>query len=96
MGLLSVGTSVSLIFVPALGTLFLLLGCHVNIMMVLLYLICYFCPVWLLSPRSRCSFLMRDKKGIDLEGSEGGEDLGRVEGGKTTIGIYCIRKDYFQ
>jgi hypothetical protein len=32
---------------------------------------------------------------MDLSCQEDGEDLERVEGGKTIIGIYCI-KDYFQ
>lgn len=36
---------------------------------------------------------MRDRKGADLEGMDGGEVLGGVEGGKTTIGIYRTRKE---
>jgi hypothetical protein len=36
---------------------------------------------------------MRDRKGVDLEGRGGGEELGGVEGGKTIIGIYCTREE---
>jgi hypothetical protein len=34
---------------------------------------------------------MRDKKGVDLEGTEEEEELA---GGKTIIRIYCLRKEY--
>ena len=43
-----------------------------------------------------CSFLMRDRKGVDLEGKGGGEELGGINGGKTVIRIYYMRKTYFQ
>ena len=39
-----------------------------------------------------CSFLMRDRKGVDLDGRRGGEELGGVEGGETIIRIYYVRK----
>ena len=35
-----------------------------------------------------CSFLMRDKKGVDANGQAGGKDLGGVEEEKTVIRIY--------
>jgi hypothetical protein len=38
---------------------------------------------------------MRDRKGVDPEGRGGGEELGGVEGGKTIIWIYCMRKNLF-
>jgi hypothetical protein len=36
---------------------------------------------------------MRDRKGVDLEGRRGGEDLGRVEGEESIIRIYYMRKE---
>jgi hypothetical protein len=40
---------------------------------------------------------MRDKKGVDLDGRRGGEELGGVEGGETIIRIYYVEKNpYFQ
>ena len=87
------GTSESLTLVSGLGTLFLL-GCYVqlSILKFLLHLIFYFVifGCYLLEA---CSFLMRDRKGVDLEGRRGGEDLGRVEGEETIIRIYYMRKE---
>lgn len=36
---------------------------------------------------------MRARKGVDLDGREGGEELQRVEGGKTVFRLYCLRKE---
>lgn len=36
---------------------------------------------------------MRDRKGVGLGQRGGGEGLGGVEGGETTIRIYCVIKD---
>ena len=38
---------------------------------------------------------MRDRKGMDLDGREGGEELGEIEGGETLIIIYRIKKSIF-
>jgi hypothetical protein len=38
-------------------------------------IICYFCCVWLLSLRRLFFFLMRDRKGVDLERVGSGEEL---------------------
>ena len=46
--------------------------------------VCYFLEV--------CSFLIRDRKGVDPEGKEGGKGLGEIEEGETIIRIYCMRK----
>lgn len=35
---------------------------------------------------------MRGKKGMDLEGKRGGEELGGVEEGETVIRVYCMVK----
>ena len=40
-----------------------------------------------------CSFLMKDRKGVDLEERGGGEELGRVEERETIIRKYCLRKE---
>lgn len=50
-----------------------------------------FCYVSLLSP-SACSFLMRDRSGVDPEGRGGGDVLGGVEGGEAVIRIYGMRE----
>jgi hypothetical protein len=39
------------------------------------------------------SFVTRDTRGVDLEGKENGENLGGVEGGKTIVGMYYMRKE---
>lgn len=38
------------------------------------------------------SFLMRNKKGVELKERGAGEDLGGIVGGETIIRIYCMRK----
>lgn len=38
-------------------------------------------------------FFSNDRKGTDLNGSEGGKELGGVQGGGTVIKIYCLRKE---
>ena len=82
------GTSESLTLVSGRGTLFLL-GCYVqlSILKLLLHLIFYFVifGCYLLEA---CSFLMRHKKEMDLDGRGGGEEIGKVEGGETIIRIY--------
>ena len=40
-----------------------------------------------------CSFKMRDRKRVGLNGRGGGEELGGVEGGETVIMIYQVRKE---
>ena len=40
-------------------------------------------------------FIMRERKGVNLDGRGGREDLGGVRGGETVIGIYC-KKNHFQ
>jgi hypothetical protein len=42
------------------------------------------------NPLEACSFLLRDKKGVDTEGGVE-EELGGV-GGETVVKIYCMRK----
>ena len=39
------------------------------------------------------SFLVRDRKGTDPEGKDGGVELGWEEGGETISSIYCMRKE---
>lgn len=43
----------------------------------------------------RCLFSNSDRKGIDLDRREGGEDLGGVRGGENIIRIYCIKESIF-
>jgi hypothetical protein len=42
-----------------------------------------------------CSFVMRSRQEVDLEGRGGGKKLRGVEGKETIIRIYCIRKNVF-
>jgi hypothetical protein len=68
MKLLIMRLSVSLTLVPALGTLCFLLGCCVQLgynsfYFILIYCIMFHCCIW-----KACSFLMRDRKEVDLEG----------------------------
>lgn len=48
--------------------------------------------MWLLS-LSSLFFCNETQKGVDLEGKEGWEELGRIEGGETINRIYYIRKE---
>ena len=44
-----------------------------------------------------CSFLIRDRKGVDPDRMGGGEELRGVKGGEAVIRIFCMRtKIYFQ
>jgi hypothetical protein len=77
----------SLTLVPALGSLFLLLSCNVQLQydrfhFILLYFTLSCLVVVTLKP---FFFLVREIKGEDPEGREGGEELRRVEGMKATI-----------
>lgn len=38
------------------------------------------------------SLLMKDREGADLDGREGGMDLGEVEGRGNIIRLYCLKK----
>ena len=40
--------------------------------------------------------LMRDRKGLNLDGNQAGEELGGVEGRRTTGRIYYENNIYFQ
>lgn len=67
-------TSGSLILVPALGILFLLFGCCVQLESVFLvhliiYIVMYDCCCL-----EVCVFLMGDRKGVGMERRGGGED----------------------
>lgn len=98
MVLLTVGISMSLIIVEVLWNFFLLLSCHDLIWydsfcFSLLFFI--FCHIWLL-PFGNLFYLMRDRKGVNVEGRGCGDDLRGEEGGEATIKILCIRKQYFR
>lgn len=45
-----------------------------------------------------CSFLVKDRKGVDSEGERINKKLGGVEGGKPVISMYRVRMNriYFQ
>ena len=82
----------SLILVPSLGALLLLLICFVQLRyesfcFSLSYMIMFCC--YLLEA---CSFLMRDRKGVDLKGQGGEKELVGVEGGETIVKIHYMRR----
>lgn len=82
MGMLTMRTSGSLTLVPALGTLFLLsCSCvqlqHDIFCIILLYFTFVMVGCYCLEA---CSFLMKDRKGLDLEGSWDLGGNGRIWG----------------
>lgn len=89
-GLLTAGLGVSLTLLPALGTLFLLLGCLVQtlydgIRLVLLHVL--FAVVF-----SRPAFFLKRKQREHRSaGERRWEELGRVEGEETMVGPYCMK-----
>jgi hypothetical protein len=58
----------------------------------LLYVIIVYFVVFGCYFSDACSFLMRDRKGMDPEGRGGREELGGVEGEVYIIRIDCMRK----
>ena len=83
--------------VPALGTLFLLLGCHVQLKMIVFassyYILFHY--IWLFSVRS-LFFSNERQKEVVPEGREGEEEL-RVYLSLSTslsINIYYIKKSF--
>lgn len=83
------------VFLPALKTLSHPLGCSVQLwygvfgLLYYIYFVMFVC--YLLEV---CSFLMRDIKEVDLDGSR--VELGELEGEEIAIRIYCMIKKYFQ
>lgn len=76
-----VGKSGYVTHVPAIGTLFLLLGCHIQIQ----YLsFCYLLEAY--------SVQIRHIKGVDVKGRGGWKKLGRLEGRENNL-TYCMRKE---
>ena len=62
-------------------------------MIVLLYLIMFYFVEFRCYLIEACSFLMRSRNGGDLEEQGGREDMRRVEGEKTIIKVYFMRKE---
>lgn len=60
---------------------------------VLFYLIIFYFVMFGCFLLEACYFLMRNKKGVDLERRGGGEELGGVETVETILRIYCVRKE---
>lgn len=95
VGLLTVGSSVSLHLLPVLGSLFFILSCLVKpssegFCLVLLYLVLLHRAAvsW------RSAVLWRKMKGEVNQGKRE-EDLGGVEGGKIVAGTYYMREELF-
>ena len=77
----------SLTLVPTLGTLFFLLGCcvhlHDSFASSDYYFLFSHVGCYLLGA---CSFLTRDRKGVDTEGRGPGQELGQVKEGNVQSG----------
>lgn len=56
-----------------------------------IYIIYYIIILW-----NVACFQKADKKGVDVDGTEGVEELEVTEGGKTEISKYYVRKIYIQ
>jgi len=98
MGLLSVGTSWSLILVPSVPwALPLLLVCHVqswcNGFWHLFYPITFNFVILGCYLLVTCSFLVRVVKGLEWDGRGSGVELGEVEGGEAELRMHCMRKE---
>jgi hypothetical protein len=39
---------------------------------------------------------MRNRKGFNVDGNQGGKELGEAEGGRTIVRIYYVNNIYFQ
>jgi hypothetical protein len=89
---------VSLCFSCLLLALFLLFVCFMQFD-VLAYIIAQHSTYHIISyhisyhsPLEAClCFLMRDRKGVNLDRKGGRKELGGAEGGKTTIRMYCVK-----
>lgn len=68
---------------------FLLFFC--SILMFLAFVLSYFL-VFVTKRLMTLCLLMRDRKRIDPDGRGGGKELGEVEGGKTIIRVYFVRR----
>lgn len=94
MGLITVRGWKSPTLLSALGTLVLLLGCHVQLRYYSFCLILYFTLLGLVVISQKPVFLLkRDRERVDQEEKGVGKKLGRVEGGEAIIRIYCMRKE---
>lgn len=90
---MTLGTNGSLALVPAHGTL-LYFGMQCSTLIYFCFiLLCFSLSCFIvISFLEAFSFLMRDWKGVSLEGRESGEQLGGEEEGETIIRICCMRK----
>lgn len=84
------------LFVCVLIFFFLLFSCLVILFYIWVFFFFALSYFTLLLSLSICCFLKRDRKGVDLNGRECGEELGEVHGGETVIRIYHMKKIYFQ
>jgi hypothetical protein len=91
MGLLTRRRSASLTLRPALKAPFLLQGCHLQLWCdSFCFILLYFIWSSLVIILETCSFLTRDRKGVDLDGWGG---TGRSGGGEIIISTYCVSKE---
>lgn len=92
MGLLTIRMIGSLTLLPACETLFFLLSCSLawyhRFLSISLYFVTFGCYSF-----EACPFPMRDRQGVDLEVKRGEEELRRLEGEKSIIRLYYMRKE---
>ena len=82
--------AVSLIHVPSPGLFSFHWFALSNFEVILSY--CFVLGYYLLEA---CYFLMRDRKGVDLDGRRSVEDLAEVDKGESVIRTYYMRKNLF-
>lgn len=79
---------------PTLGTLS---SCWVAMFKVVILVLVYLIIFYFILPGcyllETCSFLMREREGVDPEGRESVEELREEEGGATVLRVYCIKKE---
>jgi hypothetical protein len=95
MGLLTVGTSGSLILALVAGTLFLRLGCGIHLRYDSFYFSLLFCCVCLLTLNS-LFFSTDRRKRVHLEGRKRGRGTGSRGKGKYNQNILYVKRLYFQ
>lgn len=59
------------------------------------YLICLYPTLSDYYSLDACLFLMRDRKGVDADRRQDGEELRRIGGGENIVRLYCMKKNIF-
>lgn len=66
--------------------------CSTSVRLLLFYPIVFYFVIFYYCLLEADCFLVRDRKGVDLDGRGYGEELGEAEGGETVIRVYYVKK----